>query len=136
MMVKAVYDTNVVVSAALKPVSLPASLVALAMAKKVRLFLSPAILKEYTDVLKRPKFAFDPATIDVFLRDLRKAAVLVHPSRQVSRAPDNSDNRLLECASAARVDYLVTGNKKHFPFLQFEGTKIVSPAEFAHLLTP
>jgi hypothetical protein len=29
----------------------------------------------------------------------------------------------------------VTGNKKHFPFSEFEGTKIVSPAEFAHLLT-
>jgi predicted nucleic acid-binding protein len=40
MRVKTVYDTNVIVSAALKPGSLPASLVALAMAKEVRLFLS------------------------------------------------------------------------------------------------
>ena len=51
-MIKAVYDTNIVVSAALKPGSLPASLVALAMAKKVRLVLSPAILKEYADVIR------------------------------------------------------------------------------------
>lgn len=135
MKLKAVYDTNVVVSAALKPGSLPASLVALAIAKKVRLFLSPAILEEYTDVLKRPKFGFDPATVKAFLRDVRKAAVLVRPSRRVSQAPDEADNRLLECASAARADYLVTGNKKHFPFPEFEGTKIVSPAEFTHLLT-
>ncbi len=135
MMVKAVYDTNVVVSAALKPGSLPASLVALAIAKKVRLFLSPAILEEYTDVLKRPKFGFDPATVTALLRDVRKAAMLVRPSRRVSQAPDEADNRLLECASAARADYLVTGNKKHFPFPEFEGTKIVSPAEFTQLLT-
>ena len=59
-MVKVVYDTNVVVSAALKPGSLPASLIALAMAKKVRLFFSPAILKGYADVLKRPKFGLAP----------------------------------------------------------------------------
>ena len=134
-MVKVVYDTNVVVSAALKPGSLPASLVALAIAKKVKLFLSPAILKEYTDVLKRPKFGLDPATVKAILRDVRKGAMLVRPSRRVRRAPDEPDNRFLECASAARADYLVTGNKKQFPFPECEGTKIVSPAEFAHLLT-
>ncbi|MBI2115773.1 MAG: putative toxin-antitoxin system toxin component, PIN family [candidate division NC10 bacterium] len=120
MMVKVVYDTNVVVSAALKPGNLPASLVALAIAKKVKLFLSPAILKEYTDVLKRPKFGLAPATIEAFLCDLRKAGVSVRPSRRVSRAPDEPDNRFLECASAARADYLVTGNKKHFPFPECE----------------
>jgi len=114
-MVTAVYDTNVIVSAALKPRSLPASLVALAMAKKVRLYLSPAILQEYTEVLKRPKFALNPATVKAFVRDVRKAAVLVRPSLRVSQAPDEADNRLLECASAARADYLVTGNKKPFP---------------------
>jgi len=40
-MVKVVFDTNGVVSAALKPGRFPASLVALAMAKQVELFLSP-----------------------------------------------------------------------------------------------
>jgi len=135
MMVTAVYDTNVIVSAALKPRSLPASLVALAMTQKVRLFLSPAILQEYTEVLKRPKFALNPATVKAFVRDVRKAAVLVRPSLRVSQAPDEADNRLLECASAAHAEYLVTGNKKHFPFSEFEETKIVSPAEFAHALT-
>jgi len=134
-MVKVVYDTNVVVSAALKPGSLPAALVALAMARKVRLVLSRALLDEYTDVLTRPKFALDPAAVAVFLRDLRKAATSVRPSRRVARAPDESDNRFLECAAAARADYLVTGNKRHFPFPECAGTKIVSPAEFAHLLT-
>ena len=134
-MVKVVYDTNVVVSAALKPGSLPAALVALAMAKKVKLFLSPVILKEYADVLSRPKFALDPAAVEAFLRDLRKAATSVRPSRRLARTPDEADNRFLECAVAASADYLITGNKKHFPFPEFEGTKIVSPAEFAHLLT-
>lgn len=117
-MVRVVFDTNVIVSAALKPGSLPASLVALAMARTVRLCLSPAILAEDTAVLMRPRFGLDPAAVQAFLRDLRKAAAAVRPSRR-----------------AARADYLVTGNKKHFPFPEFEGTKIVSPAEFALLLT-
>jgi uncharacterized protein len=28
---------------------------------------------------------------------------------------DPDDNIFLECADAARADYLVTGNQKHFP---------------------
>lgn len=134
-MVKVVYDTNVVVSAALKPGSLPAALVAPAMARRVRLVLSRAILDEYTDVLRRPKFDLDPAAVEAFVRDLRKAATSVRLSCRVARTPDAPDNRFLECAAAASAEYLVTGNKKHFPFPEFEGTKIVSPAEFAHLLT-
>ena len=56
MPLKVVYDTNVVVSAVLKVGSIPASLLALAMGRHVRLFLSPPILAEYSAVLKRPKF--------------------------------------------------------------------------------
>lgn len=135
MTLRVVYDTNVIVSAALKPGSLPASLVALAMAKAVRLFLSLAILEEYKAVLERPKFRLDPKAVETFLRNLRKTAVMVRPPQRVSRAPDEPDNRFLECALAARADYLVTGNKKHFPFTEFQGTKIVSPAELAQLVS-
>jgi putative PIN family toxin of toxin-antitoxin system len=133
---QAVYDTNVIVSAILKPGSIPASLVALAMEGSVRLILSPEILEEYREVLKRPKFGFDSSTVDIFLNDLEKAAVMVYPTKRVRRALDEPDNRILECAQAARAHHLVTGNKKHFPFPEFKGTKIVSPAEFAALLIP
>lgn len=135
MTLRVVYDTNVIVSAALKPESLPASLVSLAMTRRVRLFVSPAILEEYEAVLKRPKFRLDSKRVEAFLRDLRKAATRVWPSRRVTEAPDEADNRFLECAVAAQADYLVTGNKKHFPLPEIEGTRIVSPAEFARLLT-
>jgi len=131
---RVVYDTNVIVSAALKPGSLPASLVSLAMARRVKLFVSLAILEEYEALLQRSKFRLDPKRVEAFLRDLRKAAVSVRPSRRLSEAPDEADNRFLECALAARAHYLVTGNKKHFPLPEFEGTKIVSPGEFALLM--
>ena len=41
-----------------------------------------------------------------------------------------SDNRILECALKAKVDFIITGNKKHFPFEEFKGSKIVTPREF------
>jgi uncharacterized protein len=78
-----VYDTKVIVSATLKPESIPASLVALAMEGSVRLILSPEILEEYREVLKRPKFAFDPSSVDAFLHDIEKAAVMLYPTKRV-----------------------------------------------------
>ena len=129
-----VYDTNVIVSATLKPGSIPASLVALALAGSVRLFLSPEILEEYREVLKRPKFGFDPGTVDTFISELEKNGTMVYPTKRVSISLDEPDNRMLEAASEAKAHYIVTGNKKHFPFPEFEGARIVSPAEFAAIL--
>jgi len=65
--VRVVYDTNVLVSAALKPGSTPAVLVALALAHRVRLCVSPSILAEYREVLHRPKFGFEALSVDTLL---------------------------------------------------------------------
>jgi predicted nucleic acid-binding protein len=78
-----VYDTNVIVSAILKPGSIPASLVGFAMEGSVRLFLTQAILEDYREVLKRPKFGFDASSVDTFLQDIEKAAVMVYPTKRV-----------------------------------------------------
>jgi putative PIN family toxin of toxin-antitoxin system len=123
---------NVIVSAILKPGSIPASLVALAMQGAVQLFVTREILAEYQEVLKRPAFGFEAATVETFLSELENAAVTVYP--QVTSAQDEADNRFLECAEEARAQFVVTGNKKDFPFAEYGGAKIVSPAEFAALL--
>ncbi|SRR5712691_13358176 len=117
---RVVYDTNVVVSAVLKAGSIPASLVTLALDRRVRLCLSPVIFAEYEAVLKRPKFAFDAHAVDAFLRDLRMVAVIVSPTKQIHAVPHEPDNRFLECAQTAQAQYLVTGNKRHFPFSIFQ----------------
>jgi putative PIN family toxin of toxin-antitoxin system len=132
---RVVYDTNVVVSAVLKAGSIPALLVNLALRGWLRPCLSPIILDEYETVLKRPKFGFDVRTVDAFLRDLRTAAVIVSPRSQIHAAPHEPDNRFLECAQAAQAQYLVTGNKRHSPFVSFGRTRIVSPSELARIVT-
>jgi uncharacterized protein len=93
MTLTGVYDTNVIVSAILKPGSIPASLVGLAMEGSVRLILSPAILEEYREVLRRPKFGFDPSSVNAFLHDLEKAAVMIYPIKRVRHALDESECR-------------------------------------------
>jgi putative PIN family toxin of toxin-antitoxin system len=78
--VRVVYDTNVLVSAVLKPGSTPAMLVALALTQRVHLCVSPSILAEYKEVLHRPKFGFEALSIDTLLEDLTRTALLVHPT--------------------------------------------------------
>ena len=131
---RVVYDTNVLVSAALKPGSTPAVLVALALAQRVHLCLSQPILAEYTTVLHRPKFGFEARSIDTLLEDLTRTALLVHPTMPLTVAPDEADNRFLECALEARAGFLVTGNLRHFPRAVFQDIQILAPARFAHVL--
>lgn len=131
---RVVYDTNVLVSAALKPESIPAALVSLALAQRVQLCLSPPILAEYTAVLHRPKFGLSAPSIDALLADVTRVALLVRPTMHLTVAPDEADNRFLECALEARAAFLVTGNLRHFPHPAFEAIQILAPARFAHVL--
>ena len=66
---------------------------------------------------------------------LRNRGNLVVPSRRLEVSSDPDDNRFLECADAARADYLVTGNLRHFPRF-WKKTKIITPREFIGLVAP
>ena len=50
-----VIDTNIVVSAALKPAGLQRTVLLLDITKPARLYISDTILGEYTEVLSRPE---------------------------------------------------------------------------------
>lgn len=130
-MLKVVYDTNIIVSAALKQESLPALIVSLALQSKVRMCISQPILKEYEEVLKRPHFKLRKNDVKNLMREIRQKAVLVKPDRKLHVIVfDETDNRILECALKARADFVVTGDKTHFTLTRFNGIKIVTPREF------
>ena len=64
--------------------------------------------------------------------ELRLITTRIHPTLHLSSVvQDADDHRILECAVAARVDYLITGDKSHLqPLKHFRGIQIVSPREF------
>src|SRR5262245_45453202 len=127
MSLKAVYDTSVVVAAALKAHGIASSLLSLALTRKVTLYVSPPIVKEYQEILARSKFRLPIDTVAPLLGAIRRTAVMVTPKQRVTVSPDEPDNRFLECAQAAHADYLVTHNTRDFPPIEFEGTRIVTP---------
>jgi uncharacterized protein len=130
-----VIDTNVVVSAALKPESLQRTTFLLAITKPARLYVSRPILDEYTDVLSRPELKIRKGLRQQLLQLVKNRGNLVVPSRRLEVSRDPDDNRFLECADAARADYLVTGNLRHFPRF-WKKTKIITPREFIGLVAP
>ena len=132
---KVVLDTNVVVSAHLKSGCLEAFVLELALASKLQLCVSPDVLAEYQEVLRRPRFRIDPKKVTQSLRLIKKRAKNVTPAVTLSVSPDPDDNRFLECAEAADADYLVTGNSRHFP-AKYRNTLVVNARQLIEIITP
>src|SRR5580704_10234715 len=130
-----VVDTNIVVSAALKPDGLQRTVLLLAITKPARLYISKAILTEYSDVLARPELQIRKGLQRQLLDLLRKRAHGVTPAWTLQMTSDPEHNMFLECADTARADYLVTGNVRHFPRF-WKKTKVITSREFLGLVAP
>jgi putative PIN family toxin of toxin-antitoxin system len=93
--IKAVYDTNVVVSGLLNPEGIPSLILDLATQGYIRLFLSEEIVKEYEEVLIRPKFGFSRKLVKRLLQKLRTKGKVVKPKTSVKVLKDPADNKFL-----------------------------------------
>ena len=136
-MFKVILDTNIIISAAHNPAGKPALVLSIALSQEtelVSMYISKEVWEEYQEVITRDKFQNNQRNLKSFYRN-EKQARMVKPAVTVSVIKiDPADNRILECASAAAADYLVTENIKHFPFKKFQNTRIVSPQEFLLIL--
>ena len=130
-----VIDTNVLISAALKPDSLQRTVFLLAITKPAHLCISAPILEEYVDVLGRPELAIRRGVRQHLIQLIKNHSHSISPSRQLSVTSDRDDNMFIECADTARADYLITGNQKHFP-TYWKSTKIVTSREFVNIAAP
>ncbi|HZY10174.1 MAG TPA: putative toxin-antitoxin system toxin component, PIN family [Bacteroidota bacterium] len=130
-----VLDTNIVVSALIGKGN-PRRILERVIRGDVRMFVSTPIMYEYRKVLRRPKFAWYPdfhLKASDILRLLTSIATTVEPAFKFDVCPDSDDNKFLETAVEAKADYLITGNKKHFPSSIHLGVQIVSPSEYMRL---
>jgi uncharacterized protein len=130
-----VVDTNIVVSAALEPDGLQRTVLLLAITKPARFYISKAILTEYSEVLARPELQIRKGLQRQLLDLLRKRAHFVTPACTLQMTSDPEDNMFVECADAARADYLVTGNVRYFPRF-WKKTKVITSREFLSLVAP
>jgi uncharacterized protein len=127
---RAVFDTDVFVSAFIVPGSQGDRALTLAREGRVELHTSAPILTETAGRL-RMKFAQEAEDIKAALKQISRAARIAKPSRRITAIADRADNRILECAVEARADLLVTEDRHLLKMKQFES--IPSLADFLRL---
>jgi len=136
-MLKIVIDTNVLVSALIKPDSTPELIVLMILNNQVTMYISNEVFQEYKQVLNRGKFEkyLNSKKIKSFLSRIKRCAIKIRPKVTVDIIKDDpADNKFLECALEAEADFLITGNIKHFPPKKFHKTQIVTPSEFLSMI--
>lgn len=122
-------DTNVFISAAIFGGKCD-DIVELVVQKKIQNVISFHIISEIAIVLDR-KFKRTEQEIKDVLTPIVSISKMVKILNKLKVLPYDPDNRILECAVAGKVDYLVTGDKKHLLKLkEYEGIKILSPGQF------
>ena len=131
---RVVIDTNVFISGFTFK-GKPREVLDLAWSGEFELYISPFILKEIEHTL-REDFGWSKEDVKDTIQKTKAKTTLVHPQTKVSVIKEkDDDNRILECALEARVSYLVSGDKKHLLALrEYQGIRILSPAEFLRLL--
>lgn len=131
---RTVLDTNVLVSALAFPGSTPDQILARVRRRETDLFVSSFILGEFERVLTG-KFRYTRVEVRRRVAAIRRMATLVEPDERIHlvEAMDD-DNRILECAVAARADHLVMGDRHHLlPLRSVRGIPIITPAAFIEL---
>ena len=130
---KVVIDTHVFVSG-LTFKGKPREVLDLIWRGDIEVCISSFILKELEEILKKD-FGWDRDQIKHTIEKIKAKTILVRPTDKVSVIKENDDdNRILECAIEGRVQYLISGDRKHLlPLKEYQRIKILSPAEFLKL---
>jgi len=135
--ITAVLDTNVLASGFVRPEPPPGRILAAWQAGTFLLVVSHHILAELEHTFEEPYFAtrLSPARRRANLALVREEAIIAPLKVRVQDvATHPEDDLILATAVSARVDYLVTGDKKLQALKTYRGVRIVSPPEFLEIL--
>ncbi len=137
---RAVLDTNVLVSAVLSRAGAPGAILRAWREDRFQLITSAPLLDELRDVLARPRIVerhgWSPEERLLFIVAFDESAIVVTPDdelRVVDEDPD--DDRVLEAAITGGVDYIVSGDHHLLDLGEHAGIPIVTPARFVAALT-
>jgi putative PIN family toxin of toxin-antitoxin system len=133
-MIRVVIDTSVLVSAVISPAGPNAELFDFIVTRQLRPYLTDAVLEEYERVFQYDRLQhLDKRRIARLRTMLERVGVKVKPSGRLKVSGHEDDNRIYECAAAAKADYIVTENTRHFK-KPYKFTKVITPRRLLSLL--
>jgi len=129
--VRAVFDTNVLVSALLFENSTPAQAFFSVIANG-EILISIALTNEIHRILYRPKFDryINDSQREDFMLALVENSTLVDVTEEINICRDPKDNMILELAVSGRADVIVTGNDDLLVLNPFREIVILNPQAF------
>jgi putative PIN family toxin of toxin-antitoxin system len=138
-MIRAVLDTNIFISAVIRPEGPPGRLFCMFIENAAfDLVITPAIVDEiraamdYPGVKKQIRSAVPPSD---WLDDVLLFADINEDSEHVKGvAEDPADDMFLSAALSGHALYIVTGDRHLLELKQHQGVKIVTPREFLSIL--
>ncbi len=125
-------DSNVYVSA-FHFGGVPRQLIDMAERGELRVAISDDIMNEVQRVL-RGKFQWSADPLKELVREVSRFTERVQPSKVVDVIKeDPADNQILECAAAAKSDFIVTGDRHLLRLGRYGDIRIVKVADFLEL---
>ena len=129
--IKAVLDTNVVVSALLFRGEL-SRLHALWKKKAFTIAASRDVIEEYVRVLAYPKFKLTEKEIEALVQEellpYIEPVTVNEDTKGVSVDPD--DDRFLACATEAKADFIVSGDAHLLSLKKHKGCPVITAEKF------
>jgi putative PIN family toxin of toxin-antitoxin system len=136
--VRAVVDTNVLVSALLQPLGTPGLVLERFRRGDYRLVLTSELLAELQQVVRRPRLqhriALDAAELTDVLDQIAERADFVQPTTYLAVCRDADDDRVLEAAVDGRADIIASGDDDLLALDPFGEVRVVRPADFLRML--
>lgn len=143
-MIRVVLDTNVLVSALLTPDSPPAEILESVLEGRLRIIISPAIIREIGVVFQYPrlkktmqKHRLSAEEVEEAIFKILKVAIIT-PGEKIIQgvSRDPADDLILSCAAEGQADFVISGDKDLTELGSFEGIRIMEPANFLQLIEP
>ena len=127
---KAILDTNVLISAYVFPGGKPETVYRLALEGRLEIGTSLTLLAEFGRVLGQ-KFGWVPDQVEEAVAQVARIAAVVEPSDTIHVIKaDPADDRVLEAARAFGADVIVSGDRHLLDLGTWSGIEVLSPADF------
>lgn len=130
---KFVINTNVIISATLWDNSEAQKLLFKLLGQRDDIYSSVDILNEYSRILARD-FDYGKYEIELIVKKILGFMILVEPTKRITLIEkDPDDNKILECAIAAKAHFIVTYDKHLLDLIKFRNVRIITPNQVLRL---
>jgi putative PIN family toxin of toxin-antitoxin system len=131
---RAVLDTNILVSAFIRTRGRVMPLWQAARERRYQLVLSPAIIAEVAETLRKD-FSWEERRLINRSKLMARMGEMVVPRLVIDVVLDDpDDNRILECAVEGKADLIVSGDRDLLRLKSYQAIPIVRPIDFLRTL--